>query len=127
MTDFELRIDAVDGIVYVTLSGDIDMSNVQHVRQEFGLAVTNQEIGLVLDLSDVDYLDSAGMHLVHSLRTNLRGHGQQLALVIPPGSVINDALRLAGVNWEGQRIASAADAPGAFGVTTPAVKSAADH
>jgi anti-anti-sigma factor len=126
MTNSWLRIDAADGIVYVTLSGDIDMSNVQHVRQEIGLAVTNQEIGLVLDLSGVDYLDSAGMHLVHSLRTNLRSHGQQLALVIPPGSVINDALRLGGVDWEDQRIGSVADAPGTFGVTTSAVDSAVD-
>jgi anti-anti-sigma regulatory factor len=69
----------------------------------------------VLDLTNVDYLDSAGMHLVHSLRSGLRSHGQKLALVIPEGSVIQDALRLAGMDWRDVLIASTEDAPQAFG------------
>lgn len=115
MTLGELRIESRDGIVYATLAGDIDMSNVQQIRDALGRAATNQVLGLVLDLSGVDYLDSAGIHLIHSLGSRLRSHGQKLALVIPGGSVINDALRLAGLSWEDARIASPDDAPRVFG------------
>lgn len=104
MTLGDLRIESREGIVYATLGGDIDMSNVQELRHALGRATTNQAIGLVLDLTAVDYLDSAGIQLIHGLRSQLQSHGQKLALIIPPESVINDALRLAGLNWNDTRI-----------------------
>ena len=118
MTLPDLTIHSRDGIVCATLTGDIDMSYVPQIRREIGQAVSNQAIGLVLDMTAVDYLDSAGMHLVHNLRTNLRSHGQRLALVIPDDSVINDALRLAGVDWSEHRVASCDDAVRAFAAPT---------
>lgn len=118
MSEPDLRIEIERGIVYVALRGDVDLSNVPEVRRRIGAAVSNQALGLVLDLSEVDYLDSAGMHLVHSLRADLRRHGQQLALIIPNGSVINDALRLAGIDWEEQLIERRDEAERRFGVPT---------
>ena len=118
MTLSELTIDTDGDLVCATIVGDIDMSNVPQIRREIGQAVSNQASGLLLDLTEVDYLDSAGMDLVHSLRANLRSHGQKLALVIPDDSVINDALRLAGVDWAAERIATRADASLAFGRAT---------
>ena len=115
MTIGELKLEARDGIVYAIVAGDIDMSNVQQIREALGRATTNQALGLVLDLSGVDYMDSAGIHLIHSLGSHLRSHGQKLALIIPPDSVINDALRLAGLNWENARIAATDEAPRIFG------------
>ena len=75
---------------------------------------------------EVDHVDTAGMHLVHSLRANLRSHGQGLALVIPDDSVIKDALRLAGVDWAEDRVASTEDAVSGFGSATSADGSAGD-
>jgi anti-anti-sigma factor len=111
----ELRLQTRDGIVYATVAGDIDMSNVQQIRDAVGRATTNQALGLVLDLTAVDYLDSAGIHLIHMLGSHLQSHGQKLALVIPPDSVINDALRLAGLSWEESRVATAEEATRLFG------------
>jgi len=111
----QLKLETRDRVVYATVAGDIDMSNVQQIREALGRATTNQALGLVLDLSDVDYLDSAGIHLIHTLGSHLQSHGQKLAFVIPPDSVINDALRLAGLSWEEARIATADEAPQVFG------------
>lgn len=115
----ELKVESREGIVYATLVGDIDMSNVQQLREALGRATSNQALGLVIDLSDVDYLDSAGIHLIHSLGSQLRSHGQKLAVVIPEDSVINDALRLAGLSWASERIARPEDAPQHFAATSP--------
>ncbi len=117
MTLGELHVDTRDGIVYASIAGDVDMSNVQQIRDGLGRATSNQALGLVLDLSHVDYLDSAGIHLIHTLHSSLRSHGQKLALIIPQGSVINDALRLAGIDWGNRLIAAPEDAPRAFGAT----------
>jgi anti-anti-sigma factor len=111
----EVTFDTREGVVCAALTGDVDMSNVQQIRLEIGHAIGNQALGLVLDLTEVDYLDSAGMQLVQTLRANLRSHGQRLALVIPSDSVINDALRLAGVDWAEDRVVSCAEAVSSFG------------
>lgn len=52
---------------------------------------------MVLDLSQLSYLDSAGIQLIYTLRENLSVRGQTLQLVIPSSSAAHDALRLAGV------------------------------
>lgn len=82
------------------------MSNAAQLRDELNAATSNDALGLVLDLSDVDYLDSAGIHLIHRLRDGLRTHGQQLRLVIPRDSLVNDTLRLAGLDWDDQVVGS---------------------
>ena len=107
MTLADLTIRVQDGIVYATFRGDIDMSNVPEIRSELNHTTTNQALALVLDLSEVEYLDSAGIHLVHNLHVSLRSRGQKLGLVIPADSMINDALRLAGLSWADERFESA--------------------
>jgi anti-anti-sigma factor len=54
-------------------------------------------MGVLVDLSSVDYVDSAGIHLLYRLAENLRNRGQTLRAVIPPDSPASDALRLAGI------------------------------
>jgi anti-anti-sigma factor len=51
----------------------------------------------VLDLSGIDYLDSAGIHLLYRLRESVRARGLTFALVVPRESPVFDALRLAGI------------------------------
>lgn len=92
-----VRIEPRGGIVLATLSGDVDMSNASHVAAALTAALTNEATRLVLDLSDVDYFDSTGIHLVLRLRQQLRTRGQSLRLVVPAGSRVRDVLDLAGV------------------------------
>jgi len=81
----------------VTVRGELDMSNAAAV----GAAVSDQIVvdttGVVLDLSEVDYLDSAGIYTLFGMRENLRARGHALILVVPEGSPVSDALRLAGI------------------------------
>ena len=102
----DLRIERHDSVVCATLRGDVDMSNSLEIREELSQAIPNEALGLVLDLAGVDYLDSAGIHLIHRLSENLRSRGQKLILIIPPDSLINDTLRLAGLDWAQDRAES---------------------
>ena len=105
----DLSIETRGPIVLARVGGDLDMSNVGQLRDELSRATGNDALGLVLDLSQVEYLDSAGIHMIHRLREGLQTHGQRLRLVIPPDSLIHATLRLAGLDWS-EEIVSSPDA-----------------
>jgi anti-anti-sigma factor len=95
IADLQVRIR--DGVVVVSVIGEVDMSNANDLREAIIDATPNDALGLVLDFTSLAYIDSAGIHLLYRLGDNLRARGQTLRVVIPPGSSASDALRLAGV------------------------------
>jgi anti-anti-sigma factor len=86
-----------DRVAVAHLTGEIDLSNADSIESAITESTPNHALALILDVSALDYLDSAGIHLVYRLREKLRARGQSLRLVIPAESPANDALRLAGV------------------------------
>jgi anti-anti-sigma factor len=93
----DLQITRRDGIVIAHLIGEIDLSDAGELHAAITEATPNDALGVVLDLSAVTYVDSAGIHLLYRLAESLRNRGQTLRVVIPPGSPPSDALRLAGI------------------------------
>jgi anti-anti-sigma factor len=94
----DIQFSDDERVVVARLSGEVDLSNAESIENAIAEATPNHALGLILDVSDLDYLDSAGIHLVYKLREKLRARSQTLRLVIPPHSPANDALRLAGVS-----------------------------
>ena len=93
----DLRYEHAGSIVVARLAGDVDMSNARDVGTALDRTLSNDKLALVLDLSDVDYFDSAGIHLIFDLRERLRVRGFGLRLVVPEGSSARASLHLAGV------------------------------
>jgi anti-sigma B factor antagonist len=87
-----------DRVVVARLTGEVDLSNAGSIESAIAEATPNQALAVILDVSALDYLDSAGIHLIYKLREKLRARGQGLRLVIPADSHSTDALRLAGVS-----------------------------
>lgn len=94
----DVRFSDHEQVVVARLTGEIDLSNADGIERVIAEATPNHVLALILDVSALDYLDSAGIHLIYRLREKLRARGQTLRLVIPPDSPANDALRLAGVS-----------------------------
>jgi len=90
----DLQIDVRDGVVIATVAGEIDMSNADELRTALESHITNDALGLVIDLSGVRYVDSVGIQLLYELRQRLSTRGQKLALAVPPGSAAEKTLRL---------------------------------
>jgi anti-anti-sigma factor len=84
-------------VVVARLAGELDPSNAEGVGAAILERVPNGADGLVLDLSAVEFLDSAAVRLIFRLRAQLVARGQALRLAVPPGTPARDALRLAGV------------------------------
>lgn len=65
-------VDRRDDIMIGTLTGEVDLSNAMELKGLITDAVPNSALGVVLDLSGVSYIDSAGVRLLLSLAGRLR-------------------------------------------------------
>ena len=92
-----LDFDERDGVVVARIAGELDLSNVHDVGDALAAAVQGGGAGLVLDLSQLEHLDSAGIRLLYDLRAKLSTARQALAVVVPEDAPIREVLELAAV------------------------------
>ena len=74
------------------LVGEVDLTRAPGIRVGLLRAVTNQDHGLVLDLRDTTYLDSAGVNVIFELAERLSARQQRLAAVVPDRAIIERVL-----------------------------------
>jgi anti-anti-sigma factor len=124
----DVRLSVEGAVVTARLTGDVDLSNAGTIRSQITGAMPNEAKALVVDLTAVGYLDSAGIHFVHRLRDDLLARGQRLMLVVAPNSIVADTLRLAGVRWDDDVADTVAQAQERLGVgsDSPAVADRSD-
>jgi anti-anti-sigma factor len=106
----DVQITLAPNAVVARVTGEIDMSNAEELGATVIGATPNEAQGVVLDLSRVDYLDSAGIYVIYGMRSSLQARGQSLILVIPPRSPVHDALRLSGAEHPGEVTEAVEDA-----------------
>jgi anti-anti-sigma factor len=70
-------------LVIATIEGEIDPSNARNLGRELTTRVPNDAMGVVLDLTGVEYLDSSGVQMVFELAERLDARQQRLAVVVP--------------------------------------------
>ena len=92
--DPALHVERVGDVPVARLHGEVDLGRKAQIAAALAAAVAPRDRGLVLDLSAVDYLDSAGVHLVHELTLTLAGRGQALRGVATPGATVLRVLEL---------------------------------
>ena len=93
-----VEIGRVGGYVTVRLRGDLDIANIELVRVQVAEAVTNDAHGLIIDVSTMRYIDSAGVHMLFGLARRLEARRQGLGIVVPEGSPIATLLKITNFN-----------------------------
>ena len=93
----EVRFEREDETVVALLTGEVDMSNATAVRQEIAESVTPDDEALIVDLSELSFIDSAGLHSMIELGTVLDERRQHLLLCLPPKSTIRRAIEIIGL------------------------------
>jgi len=86
-----------DGIVLAEVSGEIDLSNAEDLRDEIAQWASNEDRGVIVDLTSVTYADSAGMNLLFVLARQLKDHGQIFGAVVPSESQPRRAFDVVGM------------------------------
>jgi anti-anti-sigma factor len=81
----------------IRVHGEVDLSNAHEVSSEIGIVMGQEACRLVVDLSDITYLDSAGVALLLRLAERLRARRRQLHLVVPRGSPVRRVLDFTGL------------------------------
>jgi anti-anti-sigma factor len=90
----DLDMNVCDGLLLVHAAGEIDLSNAGAIRSSLMREMSNDLLGLVLDLTGVGYLDSAGIRVIYELREDLETRGLQMRLVVPEESPVSRTLEL---------------------------------
>jgi anti-anti-sigma factor len=93
----DVRFEREDETVVAILTGEVDMSNAASVRRQIADAVTPDDDALIVDLSGLSFMDSAGLHAVIELGTVLEERRQQLLLCLPHDSPIERAVEIIGL------------------------------
>jgi len=76
------------------LSDDIDLSNAEKLYRDMIDGMGHDAVGLVVDLSEVRHLDSAGIRMLHKLGGWLAQRRLELRVVVPKTSSIRRVLEL---------------------------------
>ena len=90
----EISCPPSGNFVIARLKGEIDMTSAPGIRAMLARAVPNAAVGLVVDLSAVSYLDSAGMRLLFDVKRDLQHHRQRLRLVVPEDAPIQRTVEI---------------------------------
>lgn len=77
--------------------GEIDVASVGAFRRALSEAARVGVERLVIDLSDVSFIDSSGLGALVDIHNRLRRDRRQLVVVAPSGSVAAVLLELAGL------------------------------
>jgi anti-anti-sigma factor len=82
----KLQLEREGGLVIAVIDGEVDPSNARDLGRDLTQGVPNDAMGVVLDLTEVDYLDSSGVQLLFELAERLDARQQRLAVVVPEGA-----------------------------------------
>ena len=108
----QIEVERDGQAIVARLSGEVDMTNAEYVRDELTAAVPNDAHALVIDLSGAHYLDSAAIELLFELSRRLGRRRLELRLVVPAGSPLTRLLTLTDVGSVAPIHASLAEALG---------------
>jgi len=92
--EFDPRVEYRDSVGVVSLAGEVDMLQANALRNLLLGVVRNEDLGLVVDLSDATYIDSVGVSLLFELAERLAERQLRLAVVLPEGGLVDRVLAI---------------------------------
>ncbi len=93
-----LRIERLGRVPLAILPTDIDVANVPAVEAHLRSAVSSDAPGIVVDLADTRYLDSAALSMLFAFNQRLRQRRQTLLLVVPADAMVRQVITIAGLD-----------------------------
>jgi anti-sigma B factor antagonist len=92
----DISVQGLRRVQVVKVSGRVDSSNAPQLDQKLKELRNEGHENLVLDLSEVEYMSSAGLRAIVSALRDCKKHGGDLCLVSPSPRVA-EVLELAGL------------------------------
>jgi anti-sigma B factor antagonist len=93
----EIKTESFKRVDLITVNGRIDSSNASELEGTFKELADDGRYRLVIDLSGIEYMSSAGLRaLVASLRESKKHHGD--LRIADPSERMSEVLNLAGLD-----------------------------
>jgi anti-anti-sigma factor len=80
----EVNVEEAPG---VAVKGQVDIADAVALEDAIQKAIIESRGAFVIDLSDLEFIDSSGLHVLHRARDLLGREDRQLAVVCPHGPV----------------------------------------
>src|SRR5215218_120528 len=84
----DINADVLDGACLLVVSGDIDLSNVNVFIERLFELSANGDQKIVLDLTEVEFVDSTVVNALFAAAPRIRAHGGDMAVVLSNPSVL---------------------------------------
>ena len=88
-------VEMVDGAVVLTLAGELDLYNADEVRDALADALAGSPARIVVDMSDVDFVDSTALGVLIEARSKL---GRSELLLAGPQLETRRTLQVSGLD-----------------------------
>jgi len=82
--------------MHISLSGEIDLANAAVIEDEIRSAVSTQPSAVSVDLTDLSYIDSAGIRILYGLASRLQALRIVLELIVPLEAPTRRLIELSG-------------------------------
>jgi anti-anti-sigma factor len=92
----EVQIEQREGddVVVARLTGELDISGADSTGQRIAEAVPSSARGVVVDMSDLDFIDSSGVSMLFALARRVGSRRQELRVVAPEGKPVARVLEI---------------------------------
>jgi anti-anti-sigma factor len=90
----DVRIEERGDLVIAHVSGELDLASSPTAGEAIGGAVTRETRALVVDCSELAFIDSSGVAMLFKLSRRLGSRRQQLRVVAPSGAAVARVLEL---------------------------------
>ena len=81
-----------DELTHVALAGSLDSEGVKEIKDEFFTHTASRKLPVIVDLSGVKFVMSAGINMLTQCYTSLKKNGVKMVLVNPQ-DFVEQALR----------------------------------
>jgi anti-anti-sigma factor len=90
----ELTIDEQDALVIARITGELDVSLAPRMGDRIADAVSTSARGLVVDFSQLEFIDSSGVAMLFTLVRKLSSRRQELFVVAPKDEPVTRVLEI---------------------------------
>jgi anti-anti-sigma factor len=76
------------------VAGEVDLANAARLRQKLLALATEEAGGLIVDLTEVSYADSAGIKVLFDLARDIQRRDLSLVVTVPVSSPLRRLLKI---------------------------------
>jgi anti-anti-sigma factor len=90
----DVQMEHRDSVSIAHVSGEVEITAAGALREQLMDAVRNDDLGLIVDLSDASFIDSVGVSLLFELAERLTGRQLRFAVVVPAEGLVQRVLTI---------------------------------